>query len=105
MHWFDYAPSPIWDTAQGTVAKRDTPCRGVTKRDTLLGVSLLMTPLNLKMLRMLRAKINRIYLFFALVLLPLDKVFALGKAKINKIYFVFFSRFITFAVDYAEWEE
>jgi len=44
-------------------------------------------------------------LFFALVLLPLDKVFALGKAKINKIYFVFFSRFITFAVDYAEWEE
>ena len=27
---------------------------GVTKRDTLLGVSLLMTPLNLRMLRMLR---------------------------------------------------
>ena len=26
----------------------------------------------------------------------IDKVFALGKAKINKIYFVFFSRFITF---------
>jgi hypothetical protein len=39
------------------------------------------------------------------VKLPLDKVFALGKAKINKIYFVFLSRFITFAVDYAEWEE
>ncbi len=37
--------------------------------------------------------------------LPLDKVFALGKAKINKIYFVFYSRFSTFAVGYAEWEE
>ena len=30
-------------------------------------------------------------------MLPLDKVFALGKAKINKFYFVFCSRFITFA--------
>ena len=28
---------PIWDTAQGTVAKRDTPCQGLTNRDTLLG--------------------------------------------------------------------
>ena len=26
----------------------------------------------------------------------IDKVFALGKAKINKIYFVFLSRFSTF---------
>ena len=46
VFWYCQGTLPIWDDAQGTVAKCDTPCRGVTKRDTLLGVSLLMTPLK-----------------------------------------------------------
>jgi hypothetical protein len=42
-------------------------------------------------------KITRFILWFALVLVPLDKVSALGKTKINKIYFVVCARFSTFA--------
>jgi hypothetical protein len=36
-------------------------------------------------------------LFFARFFIPLDKVSALGKTKINKIYFVVCARFSTFA--------
>ena len=49
--------------------------------------------------RLRQKKINNLFCIFSRLFVTLDKVSTLGKAKINKIYFVFCSRFSNFAIN------